>query len=337
MKLETTYNSRRNFLIDFVRVMFAVQIVMLHTSPFIEYNSYLSYIVCHVYSRLAVPFFAAISGYYLFQDYSIENALLYTKKILITYVFWNSLSCLIDICFGYTEGNIFVFLVNAFLVKGQHALWYMLALIYTVLLTIVVYKFNVRRSFLFGGSLVLLLIGIATNAYGNLFFKIDSIKYAFGFLNTDMSTGLPFVVIPYFAMGWLLKCHEKTRREKNNWRLFSLCVIAYTVEVFFITVTDIHFSNISCLMTYPTIYFLISALLCSKKKFKSNLFLLLSPIANIIYYAHSLLLYLIPSVLKVFFDTPISNTLLFLVIISVLVPLSCILAYNKKGIIRVIV
>lgn len=66
--------GRRNYTIDFFRVIFAILIVALHTSPFSEINFHLYYFICHIFSRLAVPFFAAVSGYYLLSNYSIPKA-----------------------------------------------------------------------------------------------------------------------------------------------------------------------------------------------------------------------------------------------------------------------
>ena len=226
MSIKTSVDSKRNYNVDFVRIIFALQIVALHTSPFVECNSYFSYLLCHIYSRLAVPFFAAVSGYYLFKDYSVEKAMTYIKKLVISYVFWNSLSCLIDIILGYTEGSIILFLINAFIFKGQHALWYMLALIYTVILTIIVYKLKIKRVLLYSCSIVLLLIGVLIYAYGNLFFEIVPIKYIYELLDTDILNGLPFVIIPYFSMGYVLKCNVEKRKGKKI-GCFSVAVLLH--------------------------------------------------------------------------------------------------------------
>ncbi len=330
---KTTFNER-NYNIDFVRVIFALWVVVLHTSPFIEYNFYLGYAVCHVYSRLAVPFFAALSGYYLLKDYSVKKALLYIKKITLTYVFWNSLSCLIDICFGYTKENIVLFLIKAFFLQGQHALWYMLALIYTVILTIIVYILNIKRSFLLGCSFVLLLLGILTNAYGNLFLAMGSIKKIFGLLSADIQNGLPFVIIPYFSMGYVINrtIERRAKEKRSNWQIFCFCILAYTAEVFFVTIADFHLSNVSCFMTYPTIYFLIIALLVGERQWQFKRAPLFGAMANVIYYAHSLMLYLIPGVMRIFFKSSITQTMLFFVIVIILLPVSYVLAYNKKRI-----
>lgn len=57
-------NLKRNCTIDILRLVFSVLIVALHTSPFVEYNAVASYFFSQVLSRLAVPFFAAVAGYY---------------------------------------------------------------------------------------------------------------------------------------------------------------------------------------------------------------------------------------------------------------------------------
>ena len=55
----------RNNTIDLLRFIMALLIVALHSSPFLDYNPYVSYFFSQVLSRLGVPFFAAITGYYL--------------------------------------------------------------------------------------------------------------------------------------------------------------------------------------------------------------------------------------------------------------------------------
>ena len=145
MKLVNNKSGGRNYSIDLARVIFAILILALHTSPFSDVNFYIYYTVCHTFSRLAVPFFAAVSGYYFFNNYSDQKAFKCLKKLLIAYGFWTTLSCAVDILFGHVDGNIVRFLLEAYLLKGQHALWYMLAMIYTVLLAMLARKIKVNR------------------------------------------------------------------------------------------------------------------------------------------------------------------------------------------------
>lgn len=74
-----------------------------------------------------------------------------------------------DILFGHVDGNIVRFLLEAYLLKGQHALWYMLAMIYTVLLAMLACKIKVNRYVMASVILVFSLFGVLNNAYGTLF------------------------------------------------------------------------------------------------------------------------------------------------------------------------
>jgi hypothetical protein len=49
-------DKSRNCTIDILRLFFAVLIVALHTSPFMEFSKVGSYIISQALSRLAVPF-----------------------------------------------------------------------------------------------------------------------------------------------------------------------------------------------------------------------------------------------------------------------------------------
>lgn len=64
--------QKRNCTIDFLRLLMALLIVALHCNPFAEYNALISYFPSQVLSRIGVPFFAAIAGYYFFQKEDIE-------------------------------------------------------------------------------------------------------------------------------------------------------------------------------------------------------------------------------------------------------------------------
>lgn len=53
--------QRRNYTIDFMRLIMAMFIVALHSNPFAEYSALISNFPTQVLSRLGVPFFAAWS------------------------------------------------------------------------------------------------------------------------------------------------------------------------------------------------------------------------------------------------------------------------------------
>ena len=70
----------RNCTIDILRLFFSILVVAIHTSPFIEYNAILSYFCSQTVSRLAIPFFAGVAGYFYFKDKSKDKHLKYLKN-----------------------------------------------------------------------------------------------------------------------------------------------------------------------------------------------------------------------------------------------------------------
>lgn len=295
MKLVNNKSGGRNYSIDLARVIFAILILALHTSPFSDVNFYIYYTVCHTFSRLAVPFFAAVSGYYFFNNYSDQKAFKCLKKLLIAYGFWTTLSCAVDILFGHVDGNIVRFLLEAYLLKGQHALWYMLAMIYTVLLAMLARKIKVNRYVMASVVLVFSLFGVLNNAYGTLFDRFIIFSKVQSLLSSDLRSGMAFIIIPYFSIGYLINTHSSNLHDnKFYWKMTALFSVLFIAEVAIITFTGVHKNNTSCFSTFPLIYFLIKACLQTNGKC-GKIGQYFSPIANVLYYSHSILMYSIGS------------------------------------------
>ena len=88
--------NARNVCIDYLKLFFAIQVVALHTSPFSEYSSVLSYLGSQTISRLAVPYFSAISGYYFFNNNSNTKYIKSIKKYILMYSVWSVLMFLYE-------------------------------------------------------------------------------------------------------------------------------------------------------------------------------------------------------------------------------------------------
>lgn len=81
--------QRRNYTIDFIRLIMAMFIVALHSNPFVEYSALISYFPSQVLSRLGVPFFAAIAGYYFFHSDSNKKYQKTIQRYLQPYFLWS--------------------------------------------------------------------------------------------------------------------------------------------------------------------------------------------------------------------------------------------------------
>lgn len=81
--------TERNNTIDLLRLIMAWMIVALHASPFAEYNAIISYFPSQVLSRLGVPFFAAVSGYFFFTQLDVRKICHTITKYFSLYLLWS--------------------------------------------------------------------------------------------------------------------------------------------------------------------------------------------------------------------------------------------------------
>lgn len=300
--------NRRNEAVDAARVWFAVLIVALHTLPLSEYNDFYSYFLCHVYSRLAVPFFALVSGYFFSLNYSVEKGRQFLRRTTITYLLWNTICLLIDVTLYGKKINLSIIL-SAFFFEGLHHLWYMLAVIYMTIIVLLIGKEKFKSKTVLVIATLLLLQGIANKGYGNILH--------IGFpIHNSMIEGWATIVFPAYFLGFKMAEFELPKPAKCL--LLCICAIMlYSIEVFIITKFDIHENNVSCVFTLPTVAFMFQWLI-QKNERKNSMTLgrKFGQTANLLYYAHVPLIYVIRAI-----DRSIRPTFLFCIIIATLLPL----------------
>ena len=93
------FHMKRNLHIDFMRIIAAILVVIIHTPPFTGIHPLLTYSIVDVLPRIAVPYFFAISGYYFInssskkqlkqilsvaRDYIVVSAVYIVFKILFS-------------------------------------------------------------------------------------------------------------------------------------------------------------------------------------------------------------------------------------------------------------
>ena len=95
-KIKTTtkrLDEKTEFIaVDFFCFLFAIGIVALHLAPMQDINETLNYFVVHVLTRLGVPFFFLVSGFFLqkkIQD--VQKVKAYLARIFQLYVIYTVL------------------------------------------------------------------------------------------------------------------------------------------------------------------------------------------------------------------------------------------------------
>jgi len=82
-----TKNTKYYGMIDVLRLVFAIMVVSIHTMAFQSINENLRIATSMGISRLAVPFFFLVSGYFLYNRIKLEIEPRATlKRLLILYI-----------------------------------------------------------------------------------------------------------------------------------------------------------------------------------------------------------------------------------------------------------
>lgn len=73
--------------IDWMRLIAAILVIAIHTSPLASYNATGDFILTRVIARVAVPFFFMTTGYFTLSRYHYDNKKLFAflKKTSIIY------------------------------------------------------------------------------------------------------------------------------------------------------------------------------------------------------------------------------------------------------------
>ncbi len=248
----------RNTSIDLAKFVASLMIVAIHTGLFSDVNETLSFAVVHILCRLAVPFFAIGTGYFLCRPAQNLKAVFWRqwKKLVILYGVWTVLylfhSIPIWIEIGWFSPFAFVDYAVGTVTKGSHYhFWYLWGMIYTLPVFYLLLK-TVPGKILPVLAAGFWVLKAATYCYGGFLPAsglLDLLQKADGFL----------CLLPLLLTGAVIA----GQKGRNNafyalgFAVFGLCL---TIEAFLLrNAGQSAFSYI--LFTLPTGYFLVRLIL----------------------------------------------------------------------------
>lgn len=238
--------------VDFFRLIFALGIVALHLNPMRDINKLLNYFIVQVLTRLGVPFFFLVSGFFLEKKiHEFQKVKGYVVRLFQLYIIYTFLY-LPQIIYGdIKNGNSLIhsllsFIINFFFVGSYSQLWYFVGLIVA---TVLLYwlKNRIKLSDRYVAAIVLILYAIGTigNAY------IQPLKERF-MVPIGESTQLDkkylllwlyfkvfsttrngiFFGLPYVFFGYLI-AKNKQKIDRKSYLLFAfVSFLLMTGEVF---------------------------------------------------------------------------------------------------------
>lgn len=113
--------------------------------------------------------------------------------------------------------DVATYILQTFFLTGFYHLWYMLAMIYTMLIVWGLSKTKSGLEYLYYISFALLAIGIIMFGYGNVFLNVWPFDVSLAKLdfNVNMETQWWFSIVPFFMLGFGLR---RTKINKVVWQ-----------------------------------------------------------------------------------------------------------------------
>lgn len=179
----------RNYTVDLFKFISSLLIIGIHTNLFVDINDTLNFAFVDIICRLAVPFFAVCSGYFLSKslsknEYGAKPIKKQEWKMIKLYALWAVLYLAYSIPTwiksGWMSFGAFKDYALATVTQGCHYhLWYLISLIYALPLFYLCARFIkkqktalcVNDSALYHQSNFLWLCPVASNIYTNYFWN----------------------------------------------------------------------------------------------------------------------------------------------------------------------
>ena len=171
--------------IDWMRLIAAVLVITIHTSPLASYNTTGDFILTRVIARVAVPFFFMTTGYFTLSRYHYDNRKLlgFLKKTGIIYVAAIAVYLPLNIYNGYfNQANLLPNMLKDLVFDGTlYHLWYLPASMLGMLIAWqLVQKLDYSKGLIVAG--LLYLIGLFGDSYYGIAVKLRGVKSIYDLL-----------------------------------------------------------------------------------------------------------------------------------------------------------
>ena len=230
-------DSSNNYdAVDAFKFIAAIMVVMIHTSPFIEFGYLDYYISC--LCRIAVPFFFTFSSFIFYKKK--KGITDYVKRMLVLYACWFviELPFIINDFFIVPDRpfveKLLIFLRGLFINSTFPASWFITASWQGMLLV-----YFLSKKVGWKGLLVIGILCYCSSLPGTMYYELISgtplyKPYWYGF-NIILCPANSFITaIPFIVFGKYLATHEIIlARWKNHLLLFlAICIGLLEVSVF---------------------------------------------------------------------------------------------------------
>lgn len=293
--------SERNNSIDIFRIICAILVVTIHTNPFFEINTYLGYFISQVLSRVSVPFFFSISGYYYIckmekisdRGKAFSVFFPFFAKTFRLYTFWSVVYIVCDFGKYYHKGvtlkNIIASIIVNFCINGTYYhLWYFIGLFFSILIFTLCYRIRAEKILAYG-SIALYAVGLLGCSYYSVGDAIPGISWIINSAHFTWIRRVMLMGLPFFVMGYFVKRMLYRQREHAAVSIFIFAGL-FVCENVFINMFKLSKNNVITIFLYILLMHIVIWLLEHPVPEKDKCGSVCRYMANFIYYAHPLLI-----------------------------------------------
>lgn len=308
---------QRNISLDYFKLLLSILIVGLH-ALFMSELPIIGYGIQQGITRLAVPCFFIINGYYLYSKIQdLTKTKQYVKRLFIAYLIWMCIYIPFH-HYGRVSGAVMpTYAAEIFSwIFGWGHLWYVSTLVMSAIVLYYLKKWDVSNKLLLYTFILFYFIGYLLQRL--YLFDIDFHFYAI--TRTFLFMGLPFIFIGYYIRANKIEITFKV--SCKTYLLTALLILSVFVESYlpphFHRATDFY---LALPLVCPLLFIIIM------KKGKMNVSSgYVDKLSTAIYFSHMLVLILIQR------HFGYHNTKLFLITIPITLILSAILIHLNKRI-----
>ena len=251
--------------IDFFRLIAAILIITIHTSPLASFSATGDFILTRIVARVAVPFFFMTSGFFLISRYSRDNDKLkkFVNKTACIYGIAILIYIPVNIYNGYFNSDNLIpnILKDLFFDGTIYHLWYLPASIFGAWIAWYLVKhFDYKRALIM--SSILYLIGLFGDSYYGIAEKISGLNsfYQVVFQVSDYTrNGVFFAPLFFILGGFIADTHHKISFRNS----FLGCGISFALmlaEAMLLHYFDLQRHDSMYVFLLPCIYFLFHAI-----------------------------------------------------------------------------
>ena len=280
--------------IDYFRMIAALLIVAIHTSPLASFSATGDFIFTRIIARVAVPFFFVTSGLFLISRYSYNADKLrkFIKKTALIYAAAIVIYIPINIYNGYfSEDNLLPKIIKDIVFDGTlYHLWYLpAAIVGAVIAWYLVKQWAYRKAF--AVTLVLYIVGLFGDSYYGIAENIPSLNsfYHLIFQVSDYTRNGIFFAPIFFVLGGYIADNKDRLSFKKSIIGFATCFSLMFAEALTLRRFELQRHDSMYVFLLPSICFLFYFLMHFKGKNRAQL----RTISLIIYIIHPFVVVLI--------------------------------------------